>query len=66
MIKKKEAESALGVWCYQQWLKQIPFRLMFGWSVILSALLGLTSLLLVTHVNRTMGIDVHKFRQEEV
>ena len=53
--------ALLGVWCYQKWLKQIPFRPMLGWSVVLSALLGLTSLLLVTHVNRAMGIDDHWF-----
>ena len=53
--------TLLGVWCYQQWLKQIPFRPMLGWSVILSTLLGLTSLLLVTHTNRAIGIDDHWF-----
>lgn len=53
--------SLLGVWCYQQWLKQVPFRQMLGWSVVLSTLLGLSSLLLVTHANRAMGIDDHWF-----
>lgn len=53
--------SLIGVWCYQKWLKQIPFRPMLGWSVVLSSLLGLTSLLLVTHANRTIGIDDHWF-----
>ena len=53
--------ALIGVWCYQQWLKQISFRTILGWSVVLSSMLGLTSLLLVTHVNRLMGIDDHWF-----
>ena len=53
--------ALIGVWCYQQWLKQISFRVILGWSVVLSSMLGLTSLLLVTHVNRLIGIDDHWF-----
>ncbi len=53
--------ALIGVWSYQQWLKQISFRVILGWSVVLSSILGLTSLLLVTHVNRLMGIDDHWF-----
>lgn len=53
--------SLMGVWCYQQWLKQISFRVMLGWSVVLSSLLGMTSLILVTHFNRQLGIDDHWF-----
>lgn len=53
--------SLIGVWCYQQWLKQISFRVMLGWSVVLSSLLGMTSLILVTHFNRQLGIDDHWF-----
>jgi folate/biopterin transporter len=49
--------SLLGVWVFQRWLKSIPFRRIFGWSTVLSALLGLTTLLLVTHTNRQLGID---------
>lgn len=49
--------ALIGVFCYQRWLKQIPFRTMLGWSVVLSCLLGMTSLILVTHFNRTLGID---------
>jgi len=53
--------SLMGVWCYQQWLKQISFRVILGWSVVLSSLLGMTSLILVTHFNRQLGIDDHWF-----
>ncbi|BAQ64942.1 folate/biopterin family MFS transporter [Geminocystis sp. NIES-3709] len=53
--------ALMGVFCYQIWLKQIPFRVMLGWSVVLSSLLGMTSLILVTHFNRTLGIDDHWF-----
>ncbi|AUC60385.1 folate-biopterin transport FolT [Cyanobacterium sp. HL-69] len=53
--------SLIGVLCYQKWLKQISFRVMLGWSVVLSSLLGMTSLILVTHFNRTLGIDDHWF-----
>ncbi len=53
--------SLMGVWCYQQWLKQISFRVILGWSVVLSSLLGMTSLILVTHLNRQLGIDDHWF-----
>jgi folate/biopterin transporter len=53
--------ALLGAWLYQRFLKNIPFRQMLGWSVVLSSLLGMTTLLLVTHVNRTLGIDDHWF-----
>jgi folate/biopterin transporter len=49
--------SLLGVWLFQRFLKTIPFRKIFLWTTIFSSLLGLTALLLVTHTNRTLGID---------
>jgi folate/biopterin transporter len=49
--------SLLGVWLFQRFLKTIPFRQIFLWTTIFSSLLGLTTLLLVTHTNRTLGID---------
>lgn len=49
--------SLVGVWVFQRFLKTIPFRVIFGWSTVLSTGLGLTTLLLVTHANRTLGID---------
>ena len=49
--------SLMGVWLFQRFLKNIPFRVIFGWSTVLSAVLGMTMLLLVTHTNRALGID---------
>ncbi len=49
--------SLMGVWLFQRFLKTIPFRVIFGWSTVLSAVLGMTMLLLVTHTNRALGID---------
>jgi len=53
--------SLMGVWLFQRFLKTIPFRVIFGWSTVLSAALGMTMLLLVTHTNRALGIDDHWF-----
>jgi folate/biopterin transporter len=49
--------ALIGVWVFQRYLKMIPFRTIFGWTTVISSLLGLTTLLLVTHTNRTLGID---------
>lgn len=53
--------SLLGIWVFQRFLKTVPFRVIFGWSTVISALLGLSTLLLVTHANRALGIDDHWF-----
>lgn len=49
--------SLVGIWVFQRYLKTVPFRTMFGWTICLSTALGMTTLLLVTHVNRDLGID---------
>ncbi|MCL1468178.1 folate/biopterin family MFS transporter [Argonema galeatum] len=49
--------SLVGVWLFQRFLKTIPFRTIFGWTIVLSTILGMTVLLLVTHTNRSLGID---------
>jgi folate/biopterin transporter len=49
--------SLAGVWIFQRFLKTVPFRVIFGWSTVFSAVLGMTMLLLVTHANRSLGID---------
>lgn len=49
--------SLLGVWLFQRFLKTIPVRVIFFWSTIISASLGMTTLILVTHANRSLGID---------
>ncbi len=53
--------SLAGVWIFQRYLKSIPFRVIFGWSTVLSSILGMTMLLLVTHTNRLLNIDDHWF-----
>lgn len=53
--------SLLGIWLFQRFFKSVPFRTIFFWSTIISTLLGMTMLLLVTHTNRTLGIDDHWF-----
>ena len=53
--------SLLGVLLFQRFFKTVPFRKIFTWSTILSAVFGLTTLLLVTHANRALGIDDHWF-----
>lgn len=49
--------ALLGVWMFQRFLKNVPFRVIFGWSTVISAVLGLSTLLLVTHANRALGIS---------
>ncbi|MGK7955804.1 MAG: folate/biopterin family MFS transporter, partial [Crocosphaera sp.] len=53
--------SLLGIFLYQKFLKNVSFRNILGWSVVVSAVLGMTMLLLVTHTNRVLGIDDHWF-----
>lgn len=48
--------SLLGVWTFQRFLKAVPLRQIFLWSTVISVVLGLTSLILVTHANRALGI----------
>jgi folate/biopterin transporter len=49
--------SLVGIWLFQRFLKTVPFRVIFGWSTVISATLGMTTLLLVTHANRALGIS---------
>jgi folate/biopterin transporter len=49
--------SLIGIFIFQRYLKNVPFRFILGWSTILAASLGMTTLLLVTHANRALGID---------
>ncbi|MBE9062181.1 folate/biopterin family MFS transporter [cf. Phormidesmis sp. LEGE 11477] len=49
--------SLIGIWIFQRFLKEVSFRKIFGWSTLISAALGMTTLLLVTHANRSLGID---------
>jgi len=49
--------ALLGIWVFQRFLKTVPFRTIFAWSTVLSSVLGMSMLLLVTHANRSLGID---------
>ncbi len=53
--------ALVGIWIFQRFLKSVPFRVILGWSTVISTVLGLTTLLLVTHANRALGIDDHWF-----
>jgi len=53
--------TLIGIWLYQRYLKEIPFRVMLGWTSVISSVVGLSALLLVTHTNRFIGIDDHWF-----
>ncbi|HEY9637768.1 MAG TPA: folate/biopterin family MFS transporter [Coleofasciculaceae cyanobacterium] len=53
--------SLIGVWLFQRFFKNIPFRRLMGWTTVISAVLGMSALILVTHTNRTLGIDDHWF-----
>ncbi len=53
--------SLIGIWVFQRFLKNIPFRTVMGWTTVISSVLGMSALLLVTHANRTLGIDDHWF-----
>jgi folate/biopterin transporter len=53
--------SLVGIWMFQRFFRSVSFRLIFGWTTVASAVLGMTMLLLVTHANRAIGIDDHWF-----
>lgn len=53
--------SLIGVWMFQRFFKGVPFRVIFGWTIVISTVVGMSMLLLVTHTNRAIGIDDHWF-----
>ncbi len=53
--------SLIGIFLFQRYLKTVPFRKILGWNTVIAAALGMTTLLLVTHANRALGIDDHWF-----
>mmetsp|Transcript_23408 Transcript_23408/g.32805 ORF Transcript_23408/g.32805 Transcript_23408/m.32805 type:complete len:616 (-) Transcript_23408:28-1875(-) len=46
----------VGVWAYQKFLRNVPIKDILFWASIASTPLGLSTLLLITHVNRDLGI----------
>lgn len=53
--------SLVGIWMFQRFFRTVSFRKLFGWTTVISTVLGMTMLLLVTHANRALGIDDHWF-----
>ena len=53
--------SLIGIFVFQRYLKEVSFRKVLVWSTIIAAALGMTTLLLVTHANRSLGIDDRLF-----
>lgn len=53
--------SLVGIFLFQRFLKNIPFRQLMGWTTVISSVLGMSALILVTHTNRALGIDDHWF-----
>ncbi|MEO0949070.1 MAG: folate/biopterin family MFS transporter, partial [Cyanobacteria bacterium J06641_5] len=49
--------ALIGVWIYNRFLKTMSLRRILGAAVVLSATLGMTPLILVTHANRAIGIS---------
>ncbi|MEM1425597.1 MAG: folate/biopterin family MFS transporter, partial [Cyanobacteria bacterium P01_H01_bin.130] len=47
----------LGIGAFNRFFKGVPVRKIFAWGIIASTVLGLTTLLLITHTNRALGID---------
>ena len=50
------AAGFVGVWVYQKYLRTVPIKDILFWSSLISTPLGLSSLLLITHTNRALGI----------
>lgn len=48
--------SIVGIYIYKKWLRNVSFQRIFATALIISFLLENTLLLLVFHINRTMGI----------
>ncbi|KAG0600632.1 hypothetical protein M758_11G049200 [Ceratodon purpureus] len=49
--------SLVGVGLYNSYLKDVPLRKIFLWTTLLGTALGSTQLLLVTGVNRSLGVS---------
>ena len=53
--------ALLGIFIYQKLLINISFRKILKYSIITSSILGMSMLLLVTHLNRKLGINDYWF-----
>ena len=50
------ASTLVGVYGYQKFLRSVPIKDILFWTTIASAPLGMIQLLLITHVNREIGV----------
>jgi folate/biopterin transporter len=50
------ASRLLGVWLYNQYLRQVAIKDILLWTSLISLPLGLTQLILISHYNRELGI----------
>lgn len=50
-----------GIFIYNKFLKNIPFKKLFSWSVIICAITGSSQILLVTRMNVKLGIPDKMF-----
>ena len=48
--------SLVGIVIYNQKLKSLPLKTLFKWTCILGTVLGMTPLILITHLNRILGL----------
>lgn len=53
--------SLVGIFIFQKYLKEVSFRKILGWSTLIASVIGMTTLLLVTHANRDLGISDRVF-----
>ncbi|MBT9313311.1 folate/biopterin family MFS transporter [Leptothoe kymatousa] len=53
--------ALIGISIFQRFLKTVPFRVIFAWTTVLASVGGMTTLLLVTHANRSLGLEDHWF-----
>jgi len=53
--------SLLGVGVYNGLLKDVELKKIFTWTAVLGTVLGMTQLMLITGVNRTLGISDQVF-----
>ncbi|CAN0014449.1 unnamed protein product, partial [Phaeothamnion confervicola] len=53
--------SLAGVWIFQQYLREVRISAILFWITVVAVPLGFTQLMLITHVNRQLGIPDQLF-----
>ena len=49
--------SLAGIWAYRTYLQDVPIKTTLFWITVASAPIGLTQLILISHLNRDLGIS---------